>query len=265
MLSRTLPLVALLALAAGCASSTPAAPPPATAASTPAPDPAATAAAVVAAPDRSPDDRALDAGRHPAEVLALAGLAPGQKVAELFAGGGYTTELLARIVGSQGRVYGQNTRAVLERFAEKPWSARLAKPVNAHVVRVDRELDDPLPPEATGLDAVLMILTYHDSVWQKVDRDKMNAAVFRSLRPGGVYLIVDHSARDGSGTADAETLHRIDEAVVKQEVGHAGFRLATEADFLRNPADPRDWNASPRAAGERRGTSDRFVLKFVKP
>jgi predicted methyltransferase len=77
-------------------------------------------------------------------------------------------------------------------------------------------------------------------------------------------VVIDSSARPGTGTADAKTLHRIDEAVVRQEVEAAGFRVAAEAGFLRNPADARDWNASPREAGERRGTSDRFVLAFVR-
>jgi predicted methyltransferase len=186
-------------------------------------------------------------------------------VAELQAGGGYTAELLARVVGPSGRVYGQNNRFVLERFAAKPWGERLAKAALANVVRVDRELEDPLPPEAEGLDAVFLVLFYHDAVWQNVDRARMNAAIFRALRPGGVFLVVDHSARAGAGVTEAETLHRIEESVVKEEVQRAGFRLDAEGQFLRNPADPRDWNASPRAAGERRGTSDRFALKFVKP
>jgi predicted methyltransferase len=220
---------------------------------------------IVAASDRSAEDRALDVGRKPAELLEFAGVGPGQRVAELQAGGGYTAELLARSVGPNGRVYGQNSPFVLQRFAEKPWSERLVKPVMANVTRVDRELEDPLPPDATGLDAVLMVLFYHDAVWQKVDRVRMNAAVFRALRPGGAYVIVDHSARAGSGLADTETLHRIDEPALKAEVQAAGFRLAAEADFLRNPADTRDWSTSPRVVGERRGTSDRFVLKFVKP
>jgi predicted methyltransferase len=93
----------------------------------------------------------------------------------------------------------------------------------------------------------------------------MNQAVLRALRPGGVYGIVDHSAVAGSGVRDVETLHRIDEAVVRSEVLAASFELAAEGEFLRNPGDARDWSASPRTAGERRGTSDRFVLKFVKP
>jgi len=221
--------------------------------------------AVVAAPNRSEADRALDAGRHPEEMLAFFEVSPGMHVAELGAGGGYTTELLARAVGPGGVVFGQNSRFILERFAEKPWSDRLSKPVMRHVVRVDREFDDPLPPEAHDLDAVFIVLLYHDTVWMKVDRSKMNHAVFQALRPGGTYAIVDHSARAGSGLDDVQTLHRIDESTLKKEVEQAGFELQGEADFLRNSADARDWNDSPTAAGERRGTSDRFVLKFVKP
>jgi predicted methyltransferase len=221
--------------------------------------------AAVDAPDRSADDIALDAGRHPAETLAFFGIRPGARVAELGAGGGYTTELLARVVGSEGRVYGQNSPFILERFAEKPWSLRLGKPVMVNVVRLDRAFDDPFPPDVRDLDAVLIVLLYHDTVWMKVDRAKMNRAVFAALAPGGVYGIVDHSAVKGHGVADVETLHRIDEQTVRDEVEAAGFTLAAEGDFLRNPSDPRDWNASPRVAAEKRGTSDRFVLKYVKP
>lgn len=221
--------------------------------------------AAVDATDRSADDRALDAGRQPARMLAFFGIAPGARVAELGAGGGYTAELLARVVGPKGRVYGQNSPFILERFAAAPWSARLAKPVMANVVRLDRPFDDPFPSEVRNLDAVLIVLLYHDTVWMKADRARMNRAVFAALRPGGVYGIVDHSAKPGTGLGDVESLHRIDEANVKSEVQAAGFRLAAEGDFLRNPQDARDWSPSPRAAGERRGTSDRFVLEFVKP
>jgi predicted methyltransferase len=221
--------------------------------------------AAVAATDRTDADRALDAGRHPAETLAFFGIGKGMRVAELGAGGGYTAELLTRIVGPTGKVYGQNSPLILERFAAKPWAERLAWPVNANIQRVDRDFDDPLPPEATDLDAVVMILFYHDTVWMDVDRARMNAAIFRALKPGGVFGIVDHSARAGTGTADVKTLHRIDEAVVRKEIEAAGFRLKAEATFLRNPSDTRDWNDSPREAGARRGTSDRFVLRFVKP
>jgi predicted methyltransferase len=221
--------------------------------------------AVVDAPDRSAADRALDPGRHPGETLTFFGVQPGARVAELGAGGGYTSELLARTVGPSGVVFGQNTPFILKRFAEQPWSARLAKPAMGNVIRVDRDFDDPLPPEAHDLDAVLIVLFYHDTVWMGVDRATMNRAVFRALRPGGIYAIVDHSARVGSGSADAQTFHRIDEQVVREEVTAAGFELVAEASFLRNPSDRRDWNDSPTAAAARRGTSDRFVLEFVKP
>lgn len=242
---------------------------------TPAPAPAAAApaalapapvdyAAIVAAPDRTDADRALDDGRHPAELLATIGATPGQRIADLMAGGGYTTELLARAVGPTGHVYGQNSAFVLERFAAAPWAERLARPVNANVSRLDRDLDDPLG-DVGDLDAVTLVLFYHDAVWQKVDRVAMNAAIFRALKPGGRYVVVDHSARAGAGLADVETLHRIEESVVRTEIEAAGFRLLSSHDFLRNPADPRDWSASPRTAAERRGTSDRFVLVFERP
>jgi len=221
--------------------------------------------AIVETKDRSDADRALDAGRHPDEMLAFFGVLFGMRVAELGAGGGYTTELLARAVGPTGVVYAQNSPVILERFAEAPWHERLGKPVMRNVIRVDREFDEPLPPEVHDLDGVYMVLFYHDTVWLGTDRARMNAAVFRALRPGGTYAIVDHSARPGSGVADVKTLHRIEESVVREEVERAGFRFVSEASFLKNPADTRDWNASPSAAAERRGTSDRFVLRFTKP
>jgi predicted methyltransferase len=99
----------------------------------------------------------------------------------------------------------------------------------------------------------------------KVDRDAMNRAVLRALKPGGVYGIVDHSGRPGTGTSEVQTLHRIEESALRADVERAGFRLDAEGEFLRNPADTRDWNDAPGAAGDRRGTSDRFVLRFVKP
>jgi predicted methyltransferase len=183
----------------------------------------------------------------------------------LGAGLGYTAELLARVVGPKGAVYAQNDQFILDRFAEGPWSERLQKPVMRNVTRIDREFDDPLPAEARDLDAVVMILFYHDTVWLGTDRARMNAAVFRALKPGGVFAIVDHSAKSGGGISEAQTLHRIEEATLRKEVEAAGFTLTASSDLLRNPSDRRDWNASPMAAGERRGTSDRFTLAFVKP
>jgi predicted methyltransferase len=221
--------------------------------------------AVVDAPDRTPDDRALDEGRLPAEMLAFFGVREGQVVAELAAGGGYTSELLARAVGKTGKVYGHNTPFILERFAEKPWSERLATPAMKNVVRVDREFEDPLPPEAKDLDGVFVNLFYHDTYWMGIDRAAMNRSVLAALKPGGIYGIIDHSAAKGHGADDTETLHRIEEAALIADVESAGFELVEQSHFLRNPDDDRSWSASPSAAGARRGTSDRFALKFKKP
>jgi predicted methyltransferase len=220
--------------------------------------------AIIDAPDRDADDRKLDPGRHPAELLTFLALRGGDRVAELGAGGGYTTELLARAVGPRGKVWGENN-ALFAKYAEKPWGDRLKKPVMKNVIRTDREFDAPLPPEAKNLDAIVAVLVYHDTVWMGVDRDKMNKAVYDSLRHGGRYVIVDHSAPEGAGTEDVKTTHRIDELFVIREVERAGFHHVVTGDFLRNQADTRDWNDSPRESGERRGTSDRFVLEFVKP
>lgn len=251
----------------------PAALPPAVAPTPPPPGPQRVAQvivppalqAVVDAKDRSPEDRKMDEARHAAETLAFFGISAGMKVADLGAGTGYTTELLARAVGPTGVVYGQNSKFILDRFAETPWSARLKKPAMKHVVRVNREFDDPLPPEARELDVVFDVLFYHDTVWMGTDRDKMNRAIFAALKPGGVYAIIDHSGREGTGIGEVKTLHRIEESVVQKEIEKAGFRLARTADFLRNSSDTRDWNDAPFAAADRRGKSDRFVLLFVKP
>jgi len=221
--------------------------------------------AVVDAADRDPADRALDAGRRPDQLLAFAGIRPGMRVAEILAGGGYTTELLARAVAPGGTVYAENPGFVYQAPPGKPWLARLDKPVMSDVVRVDRELDDPFPAEARDLDAVFLVLVYHDTVWHGVDRPRLLRAVFDALAPGGSFVVVDHRARDGAGIDDVQTLHRIEEAVVRREVAAAGFELAAVGGFLANPDDPRDWNDSPVAAADRRGTSDRFVLRFVKP
>jgi len=231
---------------------------------TPIGDPTAEIDAAVNATDRTDADRALDGGRKPRGLLSFMGVRPGQYVAELGAGGGYTTELLVRVVGDKGVVYAQNAPKMLAIVGDKAITERLLRPINHGVVRVDREFDDPFPPELKKLDLVVMNIIYHDTVWLDVDRDKMNRAVYAALAPGGRYVIADSSAVDGSGAEAAKTLHRIDRKLVREEVLRAGFVLETESPLYKNADDKRDWNSSPREAGERRGTSDRFLLRFVK-
>jgi predicted methyltransferase len=220
--------------------------------------------AVVDAKDRSDEDRKLDAGRHPAQFLAFVRAMPGMTVAEIGAAGGYTTELLARAVGPKGKVYAENSAKLLK-FADKPWTERLKKKEMKNVVRLDREMDDPFPADVKNVDVVVINMLYHDTVNWKIDTDKMNKAVLAVLKPGGAYIVVDHSSRPGRGKTETESLHRIDERVVREDLGRAGFKLLEDADFFRNGADTRDWSASPMAAGEKRGTSDRFALRFIKP
>lgn len=215
---------------------------------------------VVAASDRDPADVEKDALRRPAELLRFVDVRAGMRVADLGAGSGYTTELLARAVGPNGRIYAQNNRHTLEKFVRESWPARLAKPVMSNVVRVDAELDSPLPAPATDLDLVTMIFFYHDAVALDADVGAMNRAVLAALKPGGLFVVADHHGQAGSGTRDSKTLHRIDVESVKTQVLAAGFELVGEADFLRNTDDTRDWKV-----WERGFQTDRFVLKFRKP
>jgi len=251
----------------GSAAPAPAAPDAAAATKPPAATPDAAAAAdayqtLVDAADRTADDRNSDASRKPADFLRFAQVKPGMHVADLAAGAGYTTELLQRAVQPGGVVYAQNSAFVLQKFVSKSWPERLARPVMKGVVRVDREMDDPLPPEAKDLDLVTMAFFYHDTVWLKTDRDAMNRKVFAALKPGGVYLVADHSAKDGAGTTVAETFHRIEQKVVVDEVTKAGFKLESQSKMYENPKDTRDANVFDDKI---RGTTDRFVLRFVKP
>jgi predicted methyltransferase len=132
----------------------------------------------------------------------------------------------------------------------------------SNVVSVVAPFESLLPPElaAAGVDRVTLMFNYHDMGHLGVDRARMNAAVFAALKPGGLYVIADHSGRPGTGISESGTLHRVEEALVRREVEAAGFRFVADADFLRNPADPRDRNEPDPPQPK-----DEFVLKFVKP
>jgi predicted methyltransferase len=208
-------------------------------------------AAIVASPERSDADRTNDLRRKPAELLAFIGVREGMVALDVSAGGGYTTELIARAVGPTGRVYGQ-TRAPDPR-------QRLAQRRIANVTPIVRPFEDPAPP-GVALDLVTLMFNYHDFGHMGVDRAKANAAIFQALKPGGLYIVADHSGRPGTGISESKTLHRIEEAFLRKEVEAAGFRLVAEGGFLRNPNDPRD-----RETPDPPQPKDEFVLKFVKP
>jgi predicted methyltransferase len=147
-------------------------------------------------------------------------------------------------------------------LADREGKLRAAAIPAAPIVAVIRPFEDPMPPElaAEHVDLVTLMFNYHDLGYMGVDRMAMNRAVFRALKPGGLYVIADHAGRPGTGISESGTLHRIEETFLRQEVEASGFRLLAEGDFLRNPNDPRDKNTPDPPQPK-----DEFVLKFVKP
>lgn len=209
--------------------------------------------AIVADPIRTERDRTMDARRHPVELLQFAQVRPGMKVLDIVAGAGYTSQLLALAVAPGGTVWAQsaNPNALLtERLAKRQPTLALAQ----------RPVDDPVPPGTPPLDLVTLILNYHDISYSPVDRDAMNRRIFAALKPGGRYVVIDHSALPGTGITAGKTLHRIEEAFVVAEVKRAGFVLDGEGSFMRNPEDKRD-----ATSNNPNPLSDKFVLRFVKP
>lgn len=210
--------------------------------------------AVLAQPDRTDADRENDKKRDALKLLDFTGPKTGWRVLDMGAGGGYSTELMARAVGPSGTVYGQNEKES-ERFI-----ARMKATSVKNIVSLARPFDDPLPAGVTGLDLVSFYFYYHDTTYMEVDRAKMNKAMFNALKPGSFLVIADHSARAGEGVSVGKTTHRIEESTLVAEVTAAGFRHVATGDFLRNPDDPR--TVSVHRSGIR---NDEFVLKFQKP
>jgi predicted methyltransferase len=228
----------------------------ATARDSPAPD----YQAIVASPDRTDADRQTDKRREPARMLAFTGVKAGMKVLDMEAGAGYSTELLARAVGPTGTVYAQDSAAVIERFVKDKFDLRAQSPAMKNVVHVIRDFDDPIPPDVPALDLITFFFAYHDVTYMPVDRAEMNRKMFAALKPGGLLIIADHSARPGDGITVARTMHRIEESVLRGEIEAAGFRLVEEGNFLRHPEDPRD-----AAVFRPQVPVDEFVLKYQKP
>jgi len=217
-------------------------------------------AAIIAAPDRTDADRQTDNRRDPLKLLVFSGARPGMKVLDVGAGGGYSSELMARAVAPGGTVYAQNPADLGER-AKMRFEARLQTPAAKNIVRVTQPFDDPLPADVGGLDLITFLFFYHDTTYMNVDRAAMNRRLYAALKPGGLLIIADHSARPGDGTSVGKTFHRIEEAALRREVEAAGFKLVGEGDFWRHPEDTRDFSIQPPPGKP----VDEFVLKFQKP
>jgi predicted methyltransferase len=176
------------------------------------------------------------------------------------AGGGYSTELMARAVAPTGVVYGQNSPGLGER-AKARFEARQKTPAAKNIVALVRPFDDPVPGDLRDVDLITFLFFYHDTTYMSVDRAEMNRKLYATLRPGGILVIADHSARPGDGTSVGKTFHRIEESALRRELETAGFKLVAQGDFWRHPEDPRDFSIQPPP----NRPVDEFVLKFQKP
>ena len=214
--------------------------------------------------DRPATDTARDANRHPAELVAFAGLKPGDTVADIMPGGGYFTRIFANIVGSKGHVYAVTPKEFLavKTNAEDPIKAIAAEPPFANVTSVVA----PTAQIGTGetLDMAWTSDNYHD-IYGFFGADKaaaMDASVFKALKPGGIFIVIDHVALAGTSDKSPKTLHRIDPETVKAQAEAAGFKLDSESDILKNPNDA---HTAKVFAPEIKGKTDQFVFKFRKP
>jgi predicted methyltransferase len=225
-------------------------------------------AAVLTHAGRPAADSARDALDHPAEMLRLAGIKPGMTVADVLAGDGYYSELASYVVGPKGHVYLINNLA-FDNWSQPALKDRMAGGRLTNVTQQTVDLNDmKLPP--ASLDAVLLVKVYHDmywvdtspkGTWPKVDVGSVLDQLSRALKPGGVLLLIDHSAKAGHGKSDAGELHRIEEAFALQDFTAHGFKVIAKSDLLRRPDDSRDLISYKGPAA---GKTDRFVLVFRK-
>jgi predicted methyltransferase len=218
--------------------------------------------AAVADPARPAADTERDALRKPAETLAFAGVKPGDQVLELGPGRGYFTRLLSAVVGAQGKITIYTVSVPPKPDAIPPQLTAIT--ADAHYANVNLALKRliEVKPSAT-FNVVWTTQNYHDfHNVPDIDMATLNRAIFESLKPEGVYLVVDHAADAGSGARDTNTLHRIDRATVISEAQAAGFELVEEGSFLRNAGDP---HTEKVFEGSVQGHTDQFALKFRKP
>jgi predicted methyltransferase len=220
--------------------------------------------AAVNDPGRTAADRERDQRDHPAELLRWFGLEPGMVVVDLFAGGGYFSEIVGNVVGDRGRVYMHNNAAYRGAFAGDAIKARVASGRLRNVVQLDAEVGSLAVPPAS-VDFVLMVMSYHDLYFKdddwSVDPTTLFAEINAMLKPGGILAIVDHVAADGTGSSAAQTLHRIDQAFAIKDIESRGYGLTGTLDLLRVPADDHSKSVFDPTI---RGKTDRFVLRFVK-
>ncbi len=220
--------------------------------------------AAVAHAGRPAKDARRDALDHPAEVMRLAGIKPGMTVVDFFGAEGYYSELLADLVGPKGHVYLLNN-AAYDEFSEGGWKERIARAPNIeHITRDAEHLG--LPDKS--VDAIVLSKVYHDLYWvdpdpkdhwPTFDLPKVLGEIARVVKPGGILLLVDHSAKPGTGSSVAGSLHRIDEAFARADFEKAGFTRVASSDVLRRPDDARD---QITYKGPMVGKTDRFVLVF---
>lgn len=242
--------ILVLALAASLGSAALAAPP-------------ANITAALADPSRPAADVARDAARKPDELLALADIKTGDKVADFVIGGGYFTRILSAAVGPTGHVYAYQPAEFIK--FEASYGENLKKVAGAYqnVTPIDASLLQLDLPD--GLDAIVTVQNYHDlylKPFPSATAATVDAELFKSLKPGGVLLIVDHAALPGSGVSAADSLHRIDPQAVKSDLKAAGFVLESESPLLANAADPHTASVFDPAI---RGKTDQFTLVFRKP
>lgn len=213
----------------------------------------------VADPLRPADEVARDPLRHPAEILAFAQLQSGQRVADIRPGAGYFTRLFSRVVGEGGHVHAFVPNKTAERENPRADALVAAYP---NVSRVNGDLDAMAFDQP--LDVVFMSQEYHDFHIPRfgVDVAKMNADIFKALKPGGLFVVIDHQAAPGAGNMAVETLHRIEGAQLRKEVEAAGFVFDGESSAVANPADDHTLNVFDEAI---RGKTDQFVYRFRKP
>ena len=175
-------------------------------------------APIIAAPDRTDADRQTDSRRDPSKLLVFTGALPGMKVLDMGAGGGYSTELMARAVVPSGVVYGQNPADLPER-AKARFDARLQTPAGKNIVSLVRPFDDPLPADLRDLDLITFLFFYHDTTYMNVDRAEMDRKLYAALKPGGMLVIADHSARPGDGTSRQDLASHRRECVAPRDRG----------------------------------------------